>query len=72
MPILDRGVMTVLLKTEQAAELLGLRPCTLADWRWQRKGPPWVQISRGCVRYRQEALEEWLERHTVHEIPEAT
>lgn len=58
------------LKTSQAAELLGLSPCTLIDWRWQRKGPPWIAISRGCIRYDQDALEQWLEARTVHEILE--
>ena len=58
------------LNTDQVAELLGLRPSTLADWRWQRKGPPWIQVSRGCVRYDQAALEDWLVSRTIHEIPD--
>lgn len=57
------------LKPEQVAELLGLRPCTLADWRWQRKGPPWIQVSRGCVRYDQDEVEAWLASRTIRELP---
>jgi len=57
------------LTTEQAADLLVLSPDTLVDWRWQRKGPPWISISRGCVRYDERALEKWLEARTIHEIP---
>ncbi len=60
----------VLMTTEQAAEFLGLQPCTLADWRWQRKGPPWIPVSRGCVRYDQATLQRWLTERTVYEIPE--
>ena len=54
-----------LLTPEVAAAYIGLQPCTLADWRWQRKGPPWIKISRGCVRYSKEALDTWLDRHTI-------
>ena len=61
-----------LLTTEQAAELLGLKACTLADWRWQRKGPPWIPLTRGCVRYDQAALEKWLADRMVHELPKAS
>ena len=61
-----------LLTPEQAAEFLSLSPATLADWRWQRKGPPWIPISRGCVRYSKEALEEWLRLRTINEIPQAS
>ncbi|WP_366526131.1 helix-turn-helix domain-containing protein [Geothrix sp.] len=66
------GGTTVHLNTDQTAALLGLQPCTLADWRWQRREPPWIRVSRGCARYSQEALEAWLERHTIHEFPEAS
>ncbi|MFZ5501079.1 MAG: helix-turn-helix transcriptional regulator [Candidatus Micrarchaeota archaeon] len=62
----------VYLTTNQAAKLLSLSPCTLVDWRWRRIGPPWVQVSRGCVRYDQESLERWLQSRTVFEIPNST
>lgn len=60
----------ILLTTEDAAAYLGLRPGTLMDWRWQRTGPPWIRISRGCVRYDQTALDSWLALRVVHEIPD--
>lgn len=62
----------ILLAPDQAAEFLGLSPATLADWRWQRKGPPWIRLSRGAVRYDKEALENWLRSKTVTEIPKAS
>ena len=61
----------ILLTPDDAAEFLSLATTTLADWRWQRKGPPWIPISRGCVRYSKEALEAWLERRTIVEIKRA-
>ena len=61
-----------LLDTDQAAEFLRLKPSTLVDWRWQRKGPPWIRISRGSVRYSQEALESWVNSKTVEELPQAS
>jgi len=62
----------ILMSTDQAASFLGLKPCTLVDWRWQRKGPPWIQISRGCVRYDQDALERWANSKTIVELPKAS
>lgn len=59
----------ILLNTDQAAEFFGLQPCTLNDWRWQRKGPPLISISRGCVRYDQATLEKWVASKTIYKIP---
>ena len=61
-----------LLNTEEAATLLGISRHTLEDWRWKRLGPPWIRISKSCVRYDLDALREWLSKHTVVEIPVAS
>lgn len=53
------------LKTPQAAALLGLSSATLEDWRWQRKGPPYIRLSSGCIRYDEDQLTEWMEKHSV-------
>jgi len=45
-PALDR-----LLTPADVAELTGLSVETLAQWRSQRRGIPFVKISRNCVRY---------------------
>ena len=60
-----------LLSTEQAAELLGISHHTLEDWRWKRLGPPWIRVSRSCVRYDLARLLSWLETRTIEEIPKA-
>jgi excisionase family DNA binding protein len=54
-----------LLKTEEVAELTGLSVETLAQWRSQKRGIPYVKISRNCVRYRQSDLDSWLVERTV-------
>ncbi|MGA7918069.1 MAG: hypothetical protein WCA38_00260, partial [Candidatus Acidiferrales bacterium] len=42
-----------LLRAEDVAELTGLSVETLAQWRSQKKGIPYIKISHNCVRYRQ-------------------
>jgi predicted DNA-binding transcriptional regulator AlpA len=61
-----------LLNTEEAAALLGISRHTLEDWRWKRLGPPWIRITRSCVRYDLDALRQWLSEHTIEEIPVAS
>lgn len=54
-----------LLTPKQAAEYLSMPETTLAQWRSQRKGPPYVKLEGRLVRYRRSELEEWLARQTV-------
>jgi predicted DNA-binding transcriptional regulator AlpA len=49
-----------LLTAEDVADLTGLSVETLAQWRSQKKGVPYVKISRNCVRYRQSDLDGWV------------
>lgn len=48
-----------LLTPAEAAELLGVRIRTLADWRRRGEGPPFVPISRNVVRYLLEDVLSW-------------
>jgi hypothetical protein len=59
----------VYLTVEAAAAILGVSAHTLEDWRWKRKGPPWIRISRSCVRYDQKVLQDWLASRSVQAIP---
>ena len=59
----------VLLDTEATAAMLGISPYTLADWRWKRLGPPWIRMSRSCVRYDLAQLKAWLTENTIERIP---
>jgi len=53
-----------LLTDVQAAEFLSISPSTMRVWRWKRQGPEWVKIGR-CVRYRQSALNAYLDESRV-------
>lgn len=57
--------MVALLSPEDVAGITGLSVETLAQWRSQRKGIPFVKLSRNVVRYRQADLETWLSERIV-------
>jgi predicted DNA-binding transcriptional regulator AlpA len=52
-----------LLTTRQAAEILGLREQTLANWRNTKSTAlPYVKVGRKAIRYEMTAVEEFLQR----------
>jgi len=55
----------LLLTPKEAAEFLGIPPGTLAQWRSQRRGPPYIKLEERLVRYRHADLEEYLSGHLV-------
>jgi excisionase family DNA binding protein len=61
----EAGVMTKLLTTDDVAEMTGLSPETLAQWRWLRKEIPFVRLGKKCVRYRQSDIDAWLAKRLV-------
>ena len=60
-----QGETARLLRAEDVARITGLSVETLAQWRSQRKGIPFVKLSRNCVRYRQADLDYWLNGRIV-------
>ncbi|MGH9406624.1 MAG: helix-turn-helix transcriptional regulator [Terriglobia bacterium] len=54
-----------LLTPDEVAEVTGLSTETLAQWRSQRRGIPFLKISRNCVRYRQDDLQQWLQSRLI-------
>lgn len=53
-----------LLNEQQAAELLGVAPKTLAMWRsYRRPGPRFIRVGR-LIKYRRRDLDAWLESRT--------
>jgi|HubBroStandDraft_4_1064222.scaffolds.fasta_scaffold75325_1 predicted DNA-binding transcriptional regulator AlpA len=54
-----------LLTATDVAQITGLSIETLAQWRSQKKGIPYLKISRNCVRYRQSDLDGWLAERIV-------
>lgn len=56
--------MAPLLTTAEAAKILRVGVNTLKDWRYYKTGPDYIKV--GCqVRYREAALEAWLQQQTV-------
>jgi excisionase family DNA binding protein len=49
-----------LLSKEEAAELLGVSPRTLEDWRLHGTGPKGIRVGRR-LRYRPADIERWLD-----------
>lgn len=54
-----------LLSADDVSRITGLSVETLAQWRSQRRGIPFLKVSRNCVRYRQQDLDAWLEARIV-------
>ena len=50
---------TELLTEKEVAEHLGLKPKTLARWRWKGQGPRFRKFGRK-VRYSRDDLEEYI------------
>jgi predicted site-specific integrase-resolvase len=49
-----------LLTPALTGQVLGISPQTLARWRVEGKGPPFVKLG-GRVAYRQATLQSWIE-----------
>jgi predicted DNA-binding transcriptional regulator AlpA len=62
---LARVASSPLLTTEDVAAITGLSVETLAQWRSQRKGIPFLKIRRNVVPYRQSDLDRWLDERIV-------
>lgn len=50
----------IYMTTDQAAELLGVSPRTLEDWRYRGCGPSYRKLGRS-VRYLKSQVIEWAE-----------
>ncbi|UQN29448.1 helix-turn-helix domain-containing protein [Brachybacterium kimchii] len=56
--------VTALMTPAEVATYLGVKPKTLEGWRYKRTGPPFIKRGR-VVRYRADALQEWLDQSEV-------
>ena len=54
-----------MLTTPQAADVLGLRPQTLHDWRSRGRGPAYLRLGGRAVRYRYSDLVAWADAQRV-------
>jgi excisionase family DNA binding protein len=69
---LASGASSKLLTAEEVAEQTGLSVETLAQWRSQRRGIPFVKISRNCVRYQKSDLDTWIQERIVRPAQDQT
>lgn len=53
-----------LINETQAAAMLGVRPKTMTMWRYRRRGPAYVRISRRCVRYSPLEIARYVVAHS--------
>lgn len=53
-----------LLKTDQVAEHLNVKPITLRKWRLIGRGPKFIRCG-SSIRYHPEQIAQWIERSTV-------
>jgi DNA-binding CsgD family transcriptional regulator/predicted DNA-binding transcriptional regulator AlpA len=60
-----RLVMDLSLTTEEAAAMLGVKPATMRDWKCQRVGPPYVQLTSRCVRYQESDIRKFISDRRV-------
>ena len=49
-----------LLRSEEAAQLLGITDRTLRRWRAAGRGPAYVQEANMMLRYRESAVRAWI------------
>jgi len=54
-----------LLTPQETADYLGLPEHTIAKWRSERKGPPYLKLEGRLVRYAASDLDRWLDEQRV-------
>ena len=57
--------MSPTLSPKEVFEHYGLKPNHLAQLRYQKKGPRYIQATPRTVLYRQSDIEDWLTANTV-------
>lgn len=62
---------TALLTEREAAQLLNLKPCTLARWRWAGSPVPFIRVGGRAVRYAANDIQVYIERQRFHSTADA-
>jgi hypothetical protein len=62
---MDRYPMGKMISTKEAAEMMGVKPPTLRDWRCQKKGPSFFRYSPSLVVYDEEDIKRFMAGHRV-------
>lgn len=66
-PVAPSGVPSAAseyLSTKEAAALLGVHAVSMARWRVQGDGPPFIRLSRRAVRYARSSIDSWMQERT--------
>jgi hypothetical protein len=61
----ERPAIDKLLTATEVAAITSLSLETLAQWRSQKRGIPYLKISHNCIRYQQSDLAIWLAARKV-------
>jgi|GEM_PF-3296534 len=62
--------MPQLLTETEAADVLGVSPRTLSNWRCRGGGPDYVKMGSKAIRYRLNALNEFIDERTQNNTSE--
>jgi hypothetical protein len=57
--------MQQIVDETKVAEIMDVAVQTLRNWRFQRKGPPYIKFGRS-VRYTLGDIEEYISRHQIN------
>ena len=60
----------VLLKIAELVEALQVSDWTLANWRREGYGPPYIRLRNNSVRYPADALQKWIKSREVESLAE--
>ncbi len=52
--------MDNLLTTSEVAQKLQVNKGTLRNWRHKKKGPPFIKLETGAIRYYEKHVENWI------------
>lgn len=58
-----------LITTQQAANIMGVEPSTLRNWRCAKTGPPFIRITKRSVKYDENDIQKYVaERRFVPSV----
>jgi excisionase family DNA binding protein len=66
----DAEPLAQLMTPRQLSDYLGVPAGTLANWRYQGHGPPYVKVGRH-VRYRSDDVDLWLRSNSTGALSNA-
>lgn len=62
--------MSPLIRSIEVAAILGVANTTLEAWRIKGKGPRFLKVGKGAIRYDRKDVAEWIEAQKVSSTSE--